>query len=264
MNESVVEVECDGGVAQVWLNRPEVHNAFDEHLIARLSETLLRLDADSGVRVVVLGGRGKSFCAGADLGWMRRMARFTEEENVRDASALAGMLFILYGMRKPTLARVHGAALAGGTGLVAACDIAMATPNATFGMTEVRIGLIPATISPHVIRAIGARAAQRYFLTAERFAAEEAWRLGLVHEVCAVETLDARIEELCNVLIAGGPESIAASKRLIADVAERPINGELIDETSRRIARARCSLEASQGIEAFFEKRRAPWNSRQE
>ncbi|MGQ0699872.1 MAG: enoyl-CoA hydratase/isomerase family protein [Panacagrimonas sp.] len=261
MSDSVVELEHDQGVTRVWLNRPELHNAFDEHLIARLSETLLRLDKDDSVRVVVLGGRGKSFCSGADLGWMRRMAKFTEEENLRDAGALARMLFILHRMRKPTLARVHGAALAGGTGLVAACDIAIATPNATFGMTEVRIGLIPATISPHVIRAIGARAAQRYFLTAERFFAIDAARLGLVHEISAADALDARIDELTKALIAGGPESMAQSKELVADFAGRPINQELVVETSRRIAIARCGPEARQGIEAFFEKRQAPWNS---
>lgn len=260
MSDAPVELECADGVARVWLNRPELHNAFDEPLIARLSEILLRLDADDGVRVVVLGGRGRSFCSGADLSWMRRMAGFTQEENLRDAGALAGLLSVLHRLRKPTIARVHGAALAGGTGLVAACDIAIATPDATFGMTEVRIGLIPATISPYVIRAIGARATQRYFLTAERFGADQALRLGLVHEVCAADALDARIAEVVAALLAGGPQSIAASKTLIADVAGRPIDDDLVEETSRRIAAARCGGEARMGIAAFFDKRPAPWN----
>ena len=259
MTASTVEIERDKGVARVWLNRPELHNAFDEILIAELTATLAALDQDADVRVVVLGGRGKSFCSGADLGWMRRMATFSEAENLRDAAGLAGMLRTLHGMQKPTVARVHGAAIAGGTGLVAACDIAIATPNASFGMSEVRIGLIPATVSPYVIRAIGARAAQRYFLTAERFAAERAHDLGLVHEVCAVEALDQRISEVVTALLAGGPRSMAACKALVADFCGRPIDPETIDDSCRRIAAARSGPEAREGIQAFFDKRPARW-----
>lgn len=261
MHPNLVDVDLHDGVAQVWLNRPEVHNAFDEHLIAALCDTFQQLDADPAVRVLVLGGRGKSFCAGADLAWMRRMSTFTEAENLRDAGELARMLHLLHAMKKPTVARVHGPALAGGMGLVAACDIALAAPEASFGMTEVRIGLIPATVSPYVLRAIGARAAQRYFLTAERFGAEQAHAMGLVHEVCASQMLDARVDEIVRALLAGGPASQGACKQLVESVADHPIDDALIAETCRQIAQARCGSEARQGIDAFFGKRRPPWLS---
>lgn len=259
MADPGIDIDVQGGVAAVWMNRPERHNAFDEQLIQELCRAFTELDGDPQVRVVVLGGRGKSFCSGADLGWMQRMATFTEAENLRDAGELARMLELLYRMRKPTIARVHGAALAGGMGLVAACDVAIATPAARFGMTEVRIGLIPATVSPYVIRAIGARAAQRYFLTAERFGAEDALRLGLVHEVCTLESLDQRLALLIKDLLAGGPESQAACKNLVAEVVDRPINDALIAETCGRIAAARVGAEAQAGISAFFAKRTPPW-----
>ncbi|WP_028006540.1 enoyl-CoA hydratase/isomerase family protein [Solimonas flava] len=256
---SRLDIVRDGAVATVWLNRPDVHNAFDEHLIAELSAALRALDADDAVRAVVLAGRGKSFCAGGDLDWMRRMAGYGHDENRRDAAGLAEMLRTLATLGKPTVARVHGAALAGGTGLVAACDIAVATPNASFGTTEVRLGLIPATISPYLIRAIGARAAQRYFLTAERFGAAEALRLGLVHEVADADALDARIAALLECLLAGGPQALAAAKRLIAEVVDRPIDAALIARTTEGIAAARGSAEAREGIAAFFDKRRPAW-----
>lgn len=259
MSATTLEIERDGAVATIWLNRPDVHNAFDENVIAELTLALREVDIDASVRVVVLAGRGKSFCAGGDLGWMRRMAGFSREENLRDAGALAEMLRTLANLSKPTLARVHGSALAGGTGLVAACDIAIATPEAKFGTTEVRLGLVPATISPYVIRAIGARAAQRYFVTGERFDAAEALRLGLVHEVCAAAELDARIGQLADALLAGAPAAVAACKRLIADVAGRPVDAALIEDTSRRIADARGGDEAREGISAFFEKRLPGW-----
>lgn len=256
---STLDIVIERGIATVWLNRPDVHNAFDEHVIAELTQALRALDADATVRVVALAGRGKSFCAGGDLGWMRRMAGYGRDENLRDAGALAEMLRTLATLSKPTLARVHGAALAGGTGLVAACDIVVATPNASFGTTEVRLGLVPATIGPYVIRAIGVRAAQRYFLTGERFGAAEAQRLGLVHEVVEADALDTRIGELVDALRAGGPNALAAAKRLLADVVDRPIDESLIAYTSTAIADARGGAEAREGIAAFFDKRQPSW-----
>lgn len=258
---SRIDLVKEQGVATVWLNRPEVHNAFDEHLIAELTATFRRLDPDPGVRVVVLAGRGKSFCAGGDLDWMRRMSAYSHEENLRDAGALAEMLRTLNTLSKPTLARVHGAALAGGTGLVAACDIVVATPNASFGTTEVRLGLIPATIGPYVARAIGVRAAQRYFLTGERFGAGEAQRLGLVHDVVDADKLDARLAELVEALAMGGPSALAAAKCLIADIAGQPIDAALIARTCMGIARARGGNEAREGIAAFFDKRPPAWRA---
>jgi methylglutaconyl-CoA hydratase len=261
MTSPNLQTEHHGAVATLWLNRPVVHNAFDEHLIAALTDAVRALEADTSVRVVVLAGRGKSFCAGGDLDWMRRMAGFSHEENLRDAGALATMLSALAQCTKPTIARVHGAALAGGTGLVAACDIAIATPNATFGTTEVRLGLIPATISPYVIRAIGARAAQRYFLTGERFDAAQALRLGLAHEICEADALDARVRDIADALLAGAPLAQSACKRLVQDVASQPIGAALIHDTTVRIAAARGSDEAREGIAAFFAKRSPDWRS---
>ncbi|WDS35909.1 enoyl-CoA hydratase/isomerase family protein [Pseudoxanthomonas sp.] len=261
MNSPNLQIEHDGAVATLWLNRPEVHNAFDEHLIAALTHALRALEADAAVRVIVLAGRGRSFCAGGDLDWMRRMAGFSHDENLRDAGALATMLATLASCAKPTIARVHGAALAGGTGLVATCDIALATPNASFGTTEVRLGLIPATISPYVIRAIGARAAQRYFLTGERFDAAQAQQLGLIHEVCEPEALDTRVGEVSEALLAGAPRAQSACKHLVQHVAAQPISTALIHDTTARIAAARNSDEAHEGVAAFFAKRLPDWSA---
>lgn len=261
MNDSTIIIERAGAVATLWLNRPDVHNAFDDALIAGITAGLRELDADDSVRVVVLAGRGKSFCAGGDLAWMRRMAGFTEAENLADAGRLAEMLRVLATLSKPTVARVHGAALAGGMGLVAACDIAVATPQASFGTTEVRIGLVPATISPYVIRAIGRRAAQRYFLTGERISADKAYALGFVHELCAADELDAKVAEISAALLAGAPAALGACKTLIEAVAERPLSAELIADTTQRIAAARAGAEAREGIAAFFDKRKPVWGS---
>lgn len=261
MSECNIVFERSGAVATLWLNRPDVHNAFDEALITDLTGQLQALDADQSVRVVVLAGRGKSFCAGADLGWMRRMAGFSEAENLEDAGRLAELLRTLACLCKPTIARVHGAALAGGTGLVAACDIAVATARASFGTTEVRLGLVPATISPYVIRAIGMRAAQRYFLTGERIPADKAYALGLVHELCEEEALDATIAEIADALLAGAPTAVSACKQLIDTVAERPLTPELIADTCRRIATARAGADAREGIAAFFDKRKPAWTN---
>jgi methylglutaconyl-CoA hydratase len=257
----LINVETKGGVGRVTLNRPEVRNAFDDALIAELTRTFRRLDADSAVRAVVLAGNGPAFCAGADLNWMKRMSGYSYDENVRDARALAEMLSTLDRMDKPTLARVHGPAFAGGTGLVAACDIAVGTPDAKFCFSEAKLGLSPATISPYVMRAIGARAASRYFLTAEVFDAEEALRIGMLSALVPVNELDASIETLLKHLLAGGSAAHARIKDLVHDVAGRPIDDELKADTARRIAEIRASEEGKEGIASFLEKRKPKWVS---
>lgn len=259
MSEPIIITEQQDGVARIWLNRPQVHNAFDDTIIATLTGILRELDSDSSVRVLVLGGRGRSFCAGASLDWMRRMAAYTEAENLRDAGALARMLHTLHSFSRPTVARVHGAALAGATGLVAACDIAVAEIDAMFGTTEVRLGLIPATISPYVIAAIGSRAAGRYFLTGEKFDARQALALGLVHEACEMQELDNRVEAVCRAVLAGSPQAQRAAKALVRDIAGRRIDQALLDDTSQRIAEARVGAEAREGLAAFFGKRPPSW-----
>ena len=253
------EFAVQGGVATVTLNRPEIHNAFDEALIAKLTETFVALDDDGDVRIVVLAGAGRSFCAGADLNWMKRMAAFGQDENLRDATALAAMLRALYALSKPTIARVHGAAYGGGVGLIAACDIAVAVPEATFALTEAKLGLIPATIGPYVIEAIGARQARRYFLTAERFGAAEALRIGLVHEVAALPQLDTRIGDLVGALRVAGPSAQLECKALIRGVAHRPIDADVISGTAGHIAAVRASAEGKEGVAAFLAKRRPAW-----
>jgi methylglutaconyl-CoA hydratase len=253
------ELAVQDGVATVTLNRPEIHNAFDEALIAKLTETFVALDDDGDVRIVVLAGAGRSFCAGADLNWMKRMAAFGQDENLRDATALAAMLRALYALSKPTIARVHGAAYGGGVGLIAACDIAVAVPEATFALTEAKLGLIPATIGPYVIEAIGARQARRYFLTAERFGAAEALRIGLVHEVAASPQLDTRIGDLVGALRVAGPSAQLECKALIRGVAHRPIDADVISGTAGHIAAVRASPEGKEGVAAFLGKRRPAW-----
>jgi methylglutaconyl-CoA hydratase len=260
----MLDVTLRNAVAIVSLNRPDVHNAFNEELIAELTSVLRALGADDIVRAVVLMGSGESFCAGADLNWMRKMAEFSRAENLADAKALATMLRTLNDLPKPTLARVHGAVYGGGVGLVACCDIAIADHDASFALSEARLGLIPATISPYVIEAIGARAARRYFLTAERFAAAEAFRLGLVHHVAPAAELDARVNEVLGFLVTAGPRAQAECKKLIRAMAHRPIDGGVITDTARRIARVRASPEAKEGVAAFLNKRRAAWVPRGE
>jgi methylglutaconyl-CoA hydratase len=260
----MLDVTLRNAVAIVSLNRPDVHNAFNEELIAELTSVLRALGADDIVRAVVLMGTGESFCAGADLNWMRKMAEFSRAENLADAKALATMLRTLNELPKPTLARVHGAVYGGGVGLVACCDIAIADHDASFALSEARLGLIPATISPYVIEAIGARAARRYFLTAERFGAAEAFRLGLVHDIAPAAELDARVNEVLGFLVTAGPRAQAECKKLIRAMAHRPIDGGVITDTARRIARVRASPEAKEGIEAFLAKRKAAWVPRGE
>ena len=256
---STLEIAVKGGVARVALNRPDVHNAFDETLIAELTHVVRTFDADTSVRVLVLEGRGKSFCAGADLHWMKKMAGFTQAENLADANNLAAMLSALNGMSKPTIARVHGAAYGGGVGLVACCDIAIGTPEASFALSETRLGLIPAAISPYVIEAIGARAARRYFLSAERFGAEEARRLGLLHELVAEAELDAAVDRLIATLLEAGPQAQAEAKLLIRAVAQRPIDQGVIGDTAKRIARVRATPEGKEGVAAFLAKQKPAW-----
>jgi methylglutaconyl-CoA hydratase len=250
------------GVATLTLARPELHNAFDDALIAALTAEIGRLGSMETVRAIVLAAEGKSFSAGADLNWMKRMAAYSEAENRRDADALAELMRALNECPKPTIARVQGPAFGGGVGLVACCDMAVAAENATFCLSEVKLGLIPAVISPYVLRAMGARAARRFFLTAEIFDAAEARRLGLVHEVAASEALDDAIEALLAKLLAAGPAALAECKALIARVAESAIDAAMIADTAARIARVRISAEGREGIAAFLAKRKPAWGAK--
>lgn len=256
---TTLEVLRDGPIATVWLNRPEVHNAFNVTLIADLKAACRQLEAEDAVRVVVLAGRGKSFCAGADLSWMKAAGEASIEENTTDARRLASMLQTLAELRKPTIARVHGSALGGGLGLAAACDLCVATTNAVFAASEVRLGIIAATISPYVLRAIGQRQACRYLLTAERISAAQAHAIGLAHEVVAPDLLDAKIAELIYALLQGGPKALAASKALIRAVANHPVDEKLVHETARQIAELRATPEGQEGLAAFLEKRPPAW-----
>lgn len=254
-----LEIEIADRVATIWMNRPDVHNAFDDILIAELTQACHALDANDDVRVVVLAGRGKSFSAGADLNWMKRAANNGTEDNLTDARALANMLRALAEMKKPTIARVQGAALGGGTGLTAACDIAVASTKAVFATSEVKFGIIPSAISPYVIRAIGARHAYRYFQSAERLSAQRAYEIGLLHEVVEPEALDAKVQEIVDALVQGGPKAQAAAKDLIRAVANKPINDAVVEDTAQRIAHLRATPEAKDGIAAFLDKRTPGW-----
>jgi methylglutaconyl-CoA hydratase len=257
----MLKVEIQAAVARVTLDRPEVRNAFDDALIAALTEAFLEVSSDKSVRVVVLAGNGPAFCAGADLNWMKRMAGYGYAENLADARALATMLATLDRLPQPTIARVHGPAFAGGTGLVAACDIAVGTPEARFCFSEAKLGLSPATISPYVIRAIGERMARRYFLTAEVFGAEDALRIGLLSALVPAADLDVAIDDLLKHLLAGAPEAHVKIKDLIRAVTGRRVDDALSADTAKRIAEIRVSPEGKEGIAAFLEKRRASWCS---
>ena len=249
-----------GPVAIVTLNRPEKHNAFDDALIAELTESLRSLEAEDSTRVVVLAAEGRSFSAGADLNWMRRMAGYSKDENRRDAMALGALMRTLDNLGKPTIARVQGPAYGGGVGLVACCDIAIATREANFSLSEARLGLIPAVISPYVVAALGVRAARRYFLTGERFDSSQALRLGLVHEVATdIGDLDRKVGETVDSLIACGPVAQREAKQLVRAVANHALTSELIQDTAERIARIRSSPEGREGVAAFLEKRKPSW-----
>ena len=257
---SDVEITRDGAVARVTLNRPQLHNAFDEALIQGLADAFAALGEDAAVRVVLLTGAGKSFSAGADLNWMQRASTYDEERNRADARALELMLRTIDECPKPVVALVNGAAIGGGVGLVAACDIALAADGAVFATSEVRLGILPAVIAPFVVRAIGPREARRWFLTAERFGAEEARRIGLVHEVVAADQLEARGAAMVAELLKGGPEAIAEAKRLVQLVRTMPQGGSILAEaTVAMIAERRASDEGKEGIGAFLEKRKPGW-----
>ncbi|MBA6411534.1 enoyl-CoA hydratase/isomerase family protein [Parahaliea sp. F7430] len=247
------------GIATLTLCRPEKHNAFDDQIIAELQHCCENLAKNAAVRVVILASEGSNFSAGADLAWMKRMADYDYGHNMKDAEALAGLLQTLYQLPQPTIARVQGAAFGGAVGLVSCCDMAIASENASFALSEVKIGLIPATISPYVIRAIGERASRRYFISAERFDAVEALRLGLVSEVVPEASLDERVSQLASTICANGPLAIRAAKDLINSVAGQPLSKELIADSCARIAHIRVSPEGQEGLDAFLNKRKANW-----
>lgn len=246
-------------IATITLDRPQVRNAFNDEVIAELAQAFRELGQRDDVRCIVLAASGPAFCAGADLNWMRRMADYTREENLADAGALAEMLRVMYECPKPTIARIQGDVYAGGMGLVAACDIAVSVDTANYCLSEVKLGLIPATISPYVIRAMGARAAHRYFLTAERFDAQEAHRVGFIHEVVKAEALDARVAEITQALVNASPQAVKACKRLVQDVAQQDITLALIAQTVQGIADIRSSEQGKEGVQSFLQKRKPSW-----
>jgi methylglutaconyl-CoA hydratase len=256
---TALSVTVQDRVARITLTRPEVRNAFNDEVIAQIKSAFEAVGARDDVRCVVLAAEGPAFCAGADLNWMRRMADYTRDENLADAGELAAMLRAIYECPQPTIARVQGDVYAGGMGLVAACDMAVSVDTAHYCLSEVKLGLIPATISPYVIRAMGTRAAHRYFLTAERFGAAEAHRIGLVHEVVSADALDAKVAELAQALVNASPNAVRACKKLVQDVAEREINDVLVAQTVAGIADIRASSEGKEGVQSFLQKRKPNW-----
>ncbi|OAU98769.1 MULTISPECIES: enoyl-CoA hydratase/isomerase family protein [Moraxella] len=259
MSYDYLHIEKSNQVATVWLNRPEVHNAFNEGVISELQRAFEDLGADDEVRVVMLAGRGKSFSAGADLNWMKKAGEADLDENIADAERLAKMLQTLATLPKPTIARVHGAALGGGMGLASTCDICIASTEAKFATSEVRLGLAPSTISPYVIRTIGERQARRYFLTAERIDAQTAYHIGLAHEVCEADELDATVDKIIQAILQGAPNAQADSKTLIDMVAKKAVDEALLTETAKHIATIRQGSEAKEGLQAFLNKRSPAW-----
>jgi methylglutaconyl-CoA hydratase len=246
-------------VAEVWLDRPEVRNAFNNAVIAELTSAFAQLGAEEDLRVIVLGGQGKAFCAGADLAWMRSMADYDWEQNRADAQRLADMLWTLYSCPVPVVGRIHGDCYAGGMGLAAVCDVLVASEAATFCLSEARLGLLPATIGPYVIKALGEQASRRYFTSAERFGAATAKALGFVHEVVAPEAIDAKVSEIVAALSANGPAAVRACKRLVRELAGRAIDDALRGDTARRIADIRASVEGKEGVQSFLDKRAPSW-----
>lgn len=259
MSYQTLEVALDGRVATVTLNRPEVRNAFNETTIAEITQVFRELGRNGDVRTIVLAANGPAFCAGADLNWMKKMAGYTHEENRADAAQLAEMLRTIYTCPKPVVAKVQGDCYAGGMGLAAACDIIIANEATNFCLSEVKLGLIPATISPYVIIAMGENAARRYFLTAERFSAQEAHRIGFVHQVTAADALDAAVADIVKALVTNSPNAVKEAKRLVQDVAGQPLTAELIADTAERIADIRSSEEGKEGVRSFLEKRKPNW-----
>lgn len=256
-----LSVTFTGQIATVTLNRPDVRNAFNEAMIAELTAAFEALNGRDDIRAVVLAANGKAFCAGADLNWMKKMAGFSDEENRADAMRLANMLSAIYRCNKPVIARVNGDAYAGGMGLIAACDIVVAADTARFCLSEARLGLIPATIAPYVIRALGEQASRRYFTTAEQFDCATALRLGLVSEAVSVDQLDATVQQIAETLCANGPHAVRACKQLVQDVAGRMLNEALIEDTAVRIARVRAGAEGREGVASFVEKRAPAWRN---
>lgn len=258
---ATLKITVSQGRATVTLNRPDVRNAFSDEVVAEITQAFTELGVREEVRCIVLAAEGEAFCAGADLNWMRRMADFSREENLADAAKLAQMLRTIAECPKPTVARIQGDVYAGGVGLVAACDMAVSVDSAYYCLSEVRLGLVPATISPYVIRAMGVRAAQRYFLTAERFSAQEAHRMGLVHEVVSADRLDEAVGMITAALAANSPHAVKVCKQLIHDVAARPISQALIEQTVTQIADIRTSAQGREGVQSFLARRKPSWLS---
>ena len=256
---ATLDITRQGAVARVFLNRPDVRNAFNDAVIAELTAAFRELGADTTLRAIVLGGHGKAFCAGGDLNWMRALGQNSWEQNRADAQGLADMLWTLYCCPIPLIGRVHGDCYAGGVGLAAVCDVLVAAEGMHFCLSEAKLGLLPATIGPYVVRALGEQASRRYFISAERFSAVEAHRLGFVHELANAETLDAKVDAIVQTLLANGPEAVKASKRLVKDLAGRAIDAALREDTARRIADIRASDEGREGMQAFLNKRAPPW-----
>jgi methylglutaconyl-CoA hydratase len=256
---TTLDIQIQGRVARVFLNRPEVRNAFNDSVITELAETFTRLGNDPGLRAIVLGGHGKAFCAGADLNWMKSMAGYGWEDNRADATRLAEMLWAVYVCPLPVVGRLQGDCYAGGMGLAACCDVLVASEGMHFCLSEAKLGLLPATISPYVIRAMGEQAARRYFVTAERFSAAQAHAMGFVHEVVTADALDSKVDEITALLVANGPAAVKACKRLVQDFAGRDITQDLRAETARRIADIRASDEGREGVQAFLNKREPAW-----
>jgi methylglutaconyl-CoA hydratase len=259
MNWQSIDITMHERVATVTLDRPDVRNAFNEATIAELALAFDELGRDEDVRAIVLAANGTAFCAGADLNWMKQMAGYSDAENLADASRLADMLRTIYLCPKPTVAKVQGDCYAGGMGLVAACDIAVAADGANFCLSEVKLGLIPATISPYVIKAMGEACARRYFLTAERFSAREAHRIGFVQELAAAADLDSTVAAIVKALVSNSPNAVKEAKVLMRDIAGRPVDNELLTDTAERIAAIRASTEGREGVASFLEKRRPSW-----
>ncbi|MHA3117173.1 enoyl-CoA hydratase/isomerase family protein [Acinetobacter sp. ANC 4635] len=259
MSYQFLQLEHRDQVAYIWLNRPEIHNAFNTQVIEELHHCFTQLNDRDDVRVVILAGRGKSFSAGADLNWMKHAGQASQAENEADALKLATMLHSLATLKQPTIARVHGIAFGGGMGLASACDICIASTDAKFATSEVRLGLAPSTISPYVIRAIGVRQASRYFLTAERISAEQALNIGLAHEITTADELDHKVDEIVQALLLGGPEAQAASKQLIQLVDQKELTQQLLLQTAQHIAHVRQGSEAKDGLNAFLNKQSPTW-----
>ncbi|HEY6512684.1 MAG TPA: enoyl-CoA hydratase/isomerase family protein [Burkholderiaceae bacterium] len=256
---ATLDITRDGTVARVYLNRPDVRNAFNDAVIAELTTAFRELGADASLRAIVLGGHGKAFCAGGDLHWMRAMADYSWEQNRTDAQALADMLWTLYTCPLPVVGRVHGDCYAGGVGLASVCDVLVAADGMHFCLSEAKLGLLPATIGPYVVRALGEQASRRYFISAERFSAAQAHRLGFVHELASADTIDATVDAIVQALVANGPAAVKASKKLVQDLAGQPLTPELRADTARRIADIRASDEGREGVQSFLSKRAPSW-----